>query len=98
MLPPTELKQFPCHKRPETVPGTREEVPKPKTAEQPTPPPDEGTSPLALNNHQESPVARVARHKVKFIDKVKGEILVFAGKLGRNEKKVEEGKHLMGKR
>lgn len=36
-------------------------------------------------------------HKVGFMDKVKGEAKIISGKLGKDEKKVEEGKHLMGK-
>ncbi|KAG6840660.1 hypothetical protein C0991_005254 [Blastosporella zonata] len=37
------------------------------------------------------------RHKVGFMKKVKGEAKVISGKLGRNEKKVEEGRQMMGK-
>jgi len=36
-------------------------------------------------------------HKVGFMDRLKGEAKVITGKLGKNEKKVEEGRHLMGK-
>ncbi|THU90557.1 hypothetical protein K435DRAFT_864186 [Dendrothele bispora CBS 962.96] len=35
--------------------------------------------------------------KSKFLDKVKGEVKIIAGKLGGKEEKVEEGKRLMGK-
>ncbi|KAG6917701.1 hypothetical protein DXG01_001473 [Tephrocybe rancida] len=37
------------------------------------------------------------RHKVGFMDKVKGEAKVISGKLGHNEKKIEEGRQMMGK-
>ncbi|RDB20178.1 hypothetical protein Hypma_012931 [Hypsizygus marmoreus] len=41
--------------------------------------------------------AGAAHHKVGFLDKVRGEALIIQGKLGKNEKKIEEGRHLMGK-
>jgi hypothetical protein len=31
------------------------------------------------------------------MDKMRGEAMIISGKLGKNEKKVEEGKSLMGK-
>jgi hypothetical protein len=36
-------------------------------------------------------------NKVGFMDRMKGEAMIISGKLGKNEKKVEEGKSLMGK-
>ncbi|KAF7421203.1 hypothetical protein PC9H_011723 [Pleurotus ostreatus] len=35
--------------------------------------------------------------KPSFMDKVKGEVKVISGKLGKNEEKVEEGRRMMGK-
>lgn len=35
--------------------------------------------------------------KVGIVDKVKGEVKVISGKLGGNERKIEEGRQLMGK-
>jgi hypothetical protein len=36
-------------------------------------------------------------HKSKFMDRVRGEAKIIAGKLGGNEEKVEEGKRMKGK-
>jgi hypothetical protein len=35
-------------------------------------------------------------HKPKFMDRVKGEAKIIAGKLGGNEEKIEQGKRLKG--
>lgn len=35
--------------------------------------------------------------KSKFLDKIKGEVKVISGKLGKNEEKIEQGKRLLGK-
>lgn len=35
--------------------------------------------------------------KIKFADKIKGEIKVLSGKMSHDEHKVEEGKRMMGK-
>jgi hypothetical protein len=37
-----------------------------------------------------------AHRKPKFMDKVKGEMKIFSGKIGRNPEKVEEGKKMKG--
>ncbi|KAG5648971.1 hypothetical protein DXG03_000320 [Asterophora parasitica] len=36
-------------------------------------------------------------NKAGFVGKIKGEVKVISGKLGHDEKKIEEGRHMMGK-
>ncbi|KAF9462799.1 hypothetical protein BDZ94DRAFT_1260365 [Collybia nuda] len=49
------------------------------------------------SGHRASTGSAGSHHKVGFMDKMKGEAMVISGKLGKNEKKIEEGRHLMGK-
>lgn len=37
------------------------------------------------------------KHKTGFMDKIKGEVKILSGKMSHDEKKIEEGKRLMGK-
>ncbi|KAG6816149.1 hypothetical protein H0H87_008329 [Tephrocybe sp. NHM501043] len=57
----------------------------------------EGTSAERRSTSGSEGSAGSERQKVGFLKKMKGEAKVISGKLGHNEKKVEEGKHMMGK-
>ena len=50
------------------------------------------SSPTQSNGHGSG-----STHKPKFMDRVKGEAKIIAGKLGGNEGKIEEGMRLKGK-
>ena len=50
------------------------------------------SSPSQSNGHGSG-----STHKPKFMDRVKGEAKIIAGKLGGNEGKIEEGMRLKGK-
>jgi len=56
----------------------------------------QATPALVTRKHRAS-MGNTPTHKVGFMDKMKGEAMVLSGKLGKNERKVEEGKNLMGK-
>lgn len=98
--------------RPGNVPGMCGEVGKEERkgeeaegdemSRKPAPAPVPVLPPKEIGTGATDPVGRRAStgsagHKVGFLDRVKGEAKVISGKLGRNEKKVEEGRHLMGK-
>ncbi|KDQ23694.1 hypothetical protein PLEOSDRAFT_1090573, partial [Pleurotus ostreatus PC15] len=53
----------------------------------------------AASDHQKDRSGSMSSSSSKpsFMDKVKGEVKVISGKLGKNEEKVEEGRRMMGK-
>jgi len=107
---PCDTRAFACPGKPETVPGTRHEVGREegkgeeveadershRSVPAPVVPPKE-TGAGATEAAGRRASTGSAGHKVGFLDRVKGEAKVISGKLRGSEKKVEEGRHLMGK-
>ncbi|KAG6837442.1 hypothetical protein H0H93_009536 [Arthromyces matolae] len=55
------------------------------------------SSELGTSATRRSSAGSEERRKVKLLEKVKGEAKVISGKLSHNEKKIEEGRQMMGK-
>ena len=105
---PCDTRTSACPAKPGNVPGARDEIGREESKVEeveedegsrksvPVPPPkDAGAGATDAVGRRASTGS--AGHKVGFLDRIKGEAKVISGKLGRNERKVEEGRHLMGK-
>ncbi|KAF5378477.1 hypothetical protein D9615_007080 [Tricholomella constricta] len=55
------------------------------------------TAAISSTGDRRASTGSMGEHKVGFMEKMKGEAKVISGKLAHNEKKVEAGKHMMGK-